>query len=77
MFSFKSLVRLTWSICRYVFTVMKPEFAIDGLTLRFIAQQFVSELGALEFSVMCMNAERYFLWCNEWWMNSDVLSIAA
>jgi len=40
---------------------MKPEFAIDGLTLRFIAQQFVSELGALEFSVMCMNAERYFL----------------
>lgn len=61
MFSFKSLARLTWSICRYVFTVMEPEFEMEGLTLRFIARQFVSELGALEFGVLYTNAECYFL----------------
>lgn len=47
---------------------MEPEFEMEGLTLRFIARQFVSELGALEFGVSWTNAECYFLWCNEWWM---------
>lgn len=49
---------------------MEPEFEMEGLTLRFIARQFVSELGALEFGVSWTNAEFYFLWCNEWWMTA-------
>lgn len=44
---------------------MKPEFEMEGLALRFIARQFVSELDALEFGVLYTNAECYFLQCNE------------
>lgn len=46
---------------------MEPEFEMEGLTLRFIARQFVSELGALEFGVLYTNAECYFLW----WMSDE------